>query len=351
MTEQEIIAAGRRFEIDRKQMRVSDDVARKWQNFSVQLERSGTAIETSFIRALGPLAPELEKLSDAFTNAVTNILTTERIQELVVGLARGIEDGAKYLMSDDFKNDAAAFGEGLEDLWKATKRVVGWINGLFTPTPGMPATPEEWPSYRAPTEDERSRLRGGMHPTAWNMPAMGARTYSDMTPGADAIRGDGGDGGNFSAVERARNLPAGTLDRIWAIESGRGRNMGPSRAGAMGHFQFMPRTGAQYGLNRPEDFNDLGRSSEAAARYLGDLAAQFRGDMRMAVAAYNYGPGNVNRLVREHGDNWERGLPDETRNYLARFFAASATPARVDIRVSNLTGAQIAVQQAGAVVQ
>lgn len=366
MTEQEIVAAGRRFEIDRKQMRVSDDVARKWQNFSVQLERSGTAIETSFIRALGPLAPELEKLSDAFTNAVTNILTTEKLQEVVQSVARGIEEGARYLVSDDFKRDAAAFGAGLESMWKAIQRVASWINGLFPRSVaggGGDLNGSAWwggmgGAYWNGMVEREAHAAGalGLHrrPSGDQIGVLGGAPGVDMRAGVDPgswLRGPVQSASSFADHEARYNLPAGTLDRIWSIESGRGRNMGPSRAGALGHFQFMPRTGAQYGLNRPEDFNDIGRSSEAAGRYLGDLAAQFRGDMRMAVAAYNYGPGNVNRLVREHGDNWERGLPEETRNYLSRFFAASATPARVDIRVTNLTGAQVAVQQAGAVVQ
>jgi hypothetical protein len=371
MTEAEIVAAGRRFDIDRRQMAVSDDVARKWQNFSVQLERSGTAIETSFIRALGPLAPELEKLSIAFQDAVTTILSTERIKEVVDTLATGIREGAAYLISDKFKDDVREFGQGLSDMWNAAKRFAAWINKL------MPAETtfrswgvrgdELWTSHGGlggalfHGTYEREAYRAGAlsihrRPTADQIGQLGGVPGIDLRAGVDPhswLRGPTVSPSSFADHESRYNLPAGTLDSIWNIESGRGQNMvGPlTRSGerAMGHFQFMPRTGAQYGLRNPADFNDLQRSSEAAARYLGDLAAQFRGDMRMAVAAYNAGPGTVSDLIRDRGANWEGGLPRETQAYLARM--ANVLPPRVDIRIDNRVGAQISVQQAGTPAQ
>lgn len=112
----------------------------------------------------------------------------------------------------------------------------------------------------------------------------------------------------LSQLETQYNLPNSLLDRVWKTESGRGKNM-LSPAGAEGHFQFMPATGRDYGLNNREDRMDFTKSSEAAARYLSDLLKMFDGDVPKAVAAYNWGPGRV----KDYGLG---SAPAETRNYL-----------------------------------
>ncbi|HYG97595.1 MAG TPA: LysM peptidoglycan-binding domain-containing protein [Terriglobales bacterium] len=97
-----------------------------------------------------------------------------------------------------------------------------------------------------------------------------------------------------------------------------------SRAGARGMWQFMASRGVGYGLKRNwwiDDRQDPEKATRAAARHLKDLYAQF-GDWYLAMAAYNSGPGNVQKAVQRTGyaDFWElyrRGvLPGETRNYV-----------------------------------
>jgi membrane-bound lytic murein transglycosylase D len=97
-----------------------------------------------------------------------------------------------------------------------------------------------------------------------------------------------------------------------------------SRAGARGMWQFMAGRGSMYGLERNwwvDDRQDPVKSTQAAARHLKDLYNEF-GDWYLAMAAYNTGPGNIQRAVERTGyaDFWElykRGvLPQETRNYV-----------------------------------
>ncbi|WP_134706260.1 lytic transglycosylase domain-containing protein [Rahnella sp. CJA17(1/100)] len=114
----------------------------------------------------------------------------------------------------------------------------------------------------------------------------------------------------FSQLESKYKLPQGTLNNVYQAESAGGKHMF-SPAGAEGPFQFMPTTGQQYGLYNRADRMDTGKSAEAAAHYLSDLLAQFGGDMKKAVAAYNWGPGRVSDL----GLNY---APKETRDYLDR---------------------------------
>lgn len=80
-----------------------------------------------------------------------------------------------------------------------------------------------------------------------------------------------------------------------------------SHAGAQGIAQFMPKTAASVGLANP--FDPL-QAIPAAARLLRELVNQF-GNLGLAAAAYNAGPGRVNNWLKEKGS-----LPDETRGYV-----------------------------------
>ena len=101
-------------------------------------------------------------------------------------------------------------------------------------------------------------------------------------------------------------------------------------SGAGGMWQFMPFAGA-YGLERNSWFDerfDPEKSSLAYARYMKDLYDQF-GDWYLAMAAYDWGPGNVQRAVMRTGyaDFWElykrNVLPTETKNYVPGIIAAA----------------------------
>ena len=102
-----------------------------------------------------------------------------------------------------------------------------------------------------------------------------------------------------------------------------------SPAGAVGLWQFMPATGKSYGLeinSLVDERRDPVRATEAACRYLKDLYAIYN-DWTLAIAAYNCGPGNVNKAMARSGGKtfWEiyDYLPRETRGYVPAFIGAS----------------------------
>lgn len=103
-----------------------------------------------------------------------------------------------------------------------------------------------------------------------------------------------------------------------------------SPAGALGLWQFMPSTGRRYGLKQNwwyDGRRDVVASTRAALDYLTKLLEEFGGDPLLAVAAYNWGEGNVRRAVsrnRARGkptDVWSLRLPRETRSHVARLLA------------------------------
>ena len=101
-----------------------------------------------------------------------------------------------------------------------------------------------------------------------------------------------------------------------------------SRAGATGLWQFMYSTGRSYDLRinaNVDDRKDPLKATVAAARFLRDLYRIY-GDWQLALAAYNCGPGNVNKAIRRSGKNDFWGiynyLPRETRGYVPAYIAA-----------------------------
>ena len=102
-----------------------------------------------------------------------------------------------------------------------------------------------------------------------------------------------------------------------------------SRAGAAGLWQFMAPTAKVYGLevnSLVDERYDPLKSTQAACRYLKDLYGIYN-NWLLAIAAYNCGPGNVNKAIaRSGGSNfWEiyDFLPSETRGYVPAFIGAT----------------------------
>ncbi|MCC8187236.1 MAG: transglycosylase SLT domain-containing protein [Bacteroides sp.] len=103
-----------------------------------------------------------------------------------------------------------------------------------------------------------------------------------------------------------------------------------SRAGAAGLWQFMLNTGKIYGLESNslvDDRRDPLKASWAAARYLSELHAIYQ-DWNLVIAAYNCGPGNINKAIRRANgetDYWKiySYLPRETQGYVPGFIAVN----------------------------
>ncbi len=93
---------------------------------------------------------------------------------------------------------------------------------------------------------------------------------------------------------------------VISVESN-GNSKAVSPAGAQGLMQLMPRTAAELGVTDPFD---PAQNIRAGTRYLSRLLDRYQGNQKLALAAYNWGMGNLEKNPS--------GLPKETRNYIVR---------------------------------
>lgn len=121
------------------------------------------------------------------------------------------------------------------------------------------------------------------------------------------------------------NLP--TELKYLAIVESQLESRARSHMGAVGPWQFMPATARTMGLKvtkYTDERRDLSKSTHAAARYLRNLYNIYN-DWLLVIAAYNGGPGNVNKAIAKSGSRnfWEleRFLPAESRKHVKKYIA------------------------------
>lgn len=133
---------------------------------------------------------------------------------------------------------------------------------------------------------------GGYTVSAWIIPAINrekAKPYLQA----------------FKDAETKYGLPSDLLNRM-AYQESRYDASAVSPAGAVGLMQFMPATAAQFGIDPRDPFASI----DAAGKYMSQLYNRFK-DWKLAIAAYNAGPGNVSKY---------NGIPPfaETQKYVAQ---------------------------------
>lgn len=307
MSDAEIDAMEKRAKRDAQLLQITDEQARQWQDFNVQLDYSSQSIKNTFIRGLAPLTPGLTKLSDALSGAIDTVLQSPELGKWIDGLAGGIQRFGDYLASPDFKNDVENFMAKVEKLGKVIGKVVDWIIGktnlsvddiksgssILSDKPVV--DPNTGQSY-IPGSESDPNVSAGLK---WLKRASG------VTPTAyDSY---------FEEAAKKFDLDPKLLKSVAAAESSWDQNA-VSKAGAQGLMQVMPMN-FQPGEN-PFDPRD---NIMAGARVMSWAKQQSGGDFDEMLRWYNGG--------KNRGSQENINYPGRVKEQYAAIYGTQPNPA------------------------
>jgi Transglycosylase SLT domain len=117
-----------------------------------------------------------------------------------------------------------------------------------------------------------------------------------------------------------------------------------SSEGAIGLFQVMPTTAGMTAAQLMDPATNI----NAGLGYLAQLLAQYSGNYQEALAAYNWGPGNVNGAVAQLGENWFSGIPGSVQNYVNQIMTGAGSQyaiTGITVPSISLPSATVAISQ------
>ena len=110
-----------------------------------------------------------------------------------------------------------------------------------------------------------------------------------------------------------------------------------AKSGATGLFQLEPGTAADLGVTNPLD---PAQNAAGGTTYLSQLYAQF-GSWGAALAAFDWGPGNVAKAQATYGDDWLSYAPSETQNYVATILSNSGMDTTASVTPSSVANGAV----------
>lgn len=301
MSDEEITAMEKRAQQDARMLQITDQQARQWQDFNVQLDYSSQSIRNTFVRGLGPLTPQLSKLSDALSGAIDTVLKSPELGKWIDALARGIERFGNYLSSPEFTSDVLSFMDGVKRLGQSVSRLIDLFAGKISLSEFMSGSSSILgSSTREDAEGSQPYVPGSeSDPRVW-----GVLKWGKMASGVAPTQYDD----YFSEAAKKYNVDPRWLKAIAAGESSWDQNA-VSKAGAKGLMQVMPGN-FQPGEN-PFDPRD---NIMAGARVFSWAMQSANGDLDEALRYYNGGS--------RRGSAENRAYPGRIREKYAAMYGA-----------------------------
>ncbi|MBR8141219.1 transglycosylase SLT domain-containing protein [Burkholderia vietnamiensis] len=327
----ELQSARAQYGSDQRSLNVSNGTTQAWYEFDRQISLAGRTLETSLTNRLVELAPSLRSFVTTLTKDADQLINDIFTPKNLKAVEDGITGLTNYLGSPTFQQDMRDFA-GLIGLVAGAIRKAARFFGIDTSSTSNADVGNF--DFGSGANDWST---GGISSTE---KALGYTRHALTMPGDPA--------GYLANIEKQRGLPPGTLSRMWQVESKSGKNLvGPLlRNGdqAIGDFQFTSGTWNDWG-NGGDRFSFKDQAG-ASGRYMQSLMRKYGGDIRKALAAYNWGPGNLDKDIAKNGGQWDSHLPTETRNYIAQIAGevAKRSAVKVQVQVSNNTSARVAVQ-------
>lgn len=314
----ELMTAQSQYKKDVGTLSVTDKTTSEWYKLTRQLALAGQTIETVLVKKLGQLAPTFSQLTDTVTKDISKLINSITPAD-IDKFANGIKDIASYLGSPAVLANLKSFMGVIESFLRATGHVVQSF---------APATAKD--KQQIAVLDKQAKIRSDskiLSALGLSSGQLGA-TY---TPSQKMARKEAA----LDRMESAFGLPKGLLDSMWLQESSRGKNM-LSPAGAIGDFGMMPKTAQSLKIN-PHDF---GQSAFGASKMMQQSLQKYRGNMQKALAAYNWGSGNLDKDIAAHGNDWQKYAPKETQKYVTDVMSR-INQNKTTVTIINKTGADM----------
>lgn len=355
--------AQRQYDIDSRNLNLTEAQISLWTRLNQQLDRAGIQIENSLIQALSPLAPQISKLSDAFSNFISKTLGGPEAKKWIDNFANGLGGFADWIKKGKLQEyvesgltKAGEFGNAIIDLTAQIKELSGYMSSLGAMVKWIADIGEKMPWFKKAKEEwdkgHYAAAALSMSPAAApivsgveGLASLAAAVKNSPSPIPEGMRPGGfkytpnlnkAQMAQFSALEQKYKLPSNTLDMIYLIESSRGAGSMRSSAGALGPFQHKPVFSQTFGEQDP--FNTT-ESAETTAKAMAAFLKRYKGDFRKAIAAYNAGQGAIDR-ASEYGQYWQNQLNPETVRYLqkAHIYIDNATGGSAVITTNQNAG-------------
>lgn len=120
------------FKKDAKEFDQGDPTQSAWVNLVSSLQRAGEKIDAVLVKGLADLAGPIGDLSEKFADAVKIFLSNPHLKEWIDQFGTGIENVARYIGTDKFKDNVTNFVDGVANMAAAIGRAIAWIDKLFT---------------------------------------------------------------------------------------------------------------------------------------------------------------------------------------------------------------------------
>ncbi|EIS4514919.1 lytic transglycosylase domain-containing protein [Salmonella enterica] len=303
MSDEEIDAMAKQAQQDTRRLQLTDQQLRQWQDFNIQLDRSKSSIEKTFITGLGPLTPALEKLSDAFSVALDDLLKSPEIGRWIDGLSEGVKNFASYISSGDLRKDFDSFMASIREMGVTVDNVVKFmkgdtINDLMQKVDDSANDTAQWFNDTFGWDPRSVGRKFKEASDALSTPAgYGAAEAEQHAQSAKKHQfGSAPDGYDryFEEAAKKYDLDPKLLKSVAAAESSWDKNA-VSKAGAQGLMQVMPGN-FQPGEN-PFDPRD---NIMAGARVMSWAKGQAGGDVEEMLRWYNGGKNRGSKENREY---------------------------------------------------
>lgn len=315
----ELQTAQSRYGNDANALNISRQNTNALYDFSRKLTLAGQKLESAFTNKLAALGPSLGNLLTSIEKDAEALLNSVLTPSNIKAIQGAFQTFADYLGSKDFRASIASFVQDIGKVAAALHSAAGWL---------------------VPSND----TTGKNDPNNWDKKEYKGPYYGFVNPKNPNYAN------NVEALhnyEKMGNLPRNLLSSVIMAESSGDPNA-VSKKGAQGLMQLMPATAKQYGVTDP---NDPTQNATAGAAYYRDLFKHYKAalpsnQIRLALAAYNWGPGNVDKSVMKYGANdWEKHIPNETEKYINRVLnmMSKKNGTNVNIILTNKSGTNVAV--------